>query len=288
MRVHSPSRATVLACLTAASALCATARADAQQSYFNVPAVDTAAPGRLFAQAQGTFAADRGELNLTVDLGIVSWLEVGCNVLHVPLYDRVGASSASPADASALLNASVLGRPTPWLRLTLGAQAGLAWQGGATPAAVAVVEGWGAARFDLFDERLSLVAGAYVGTPSALGAGWPAGPMFGVEVIAIRDRLSVMADWLVGVNSASVAVAGLVLHLPAGTQLSAGAQLPSPMSNNAFGAVVELTYVPETTARNEPAPNVEPAATQGADPALPRVPGALSARRSGYTPRRAR
>jgi hypothetical protein len=50
-----------------------------------------------------------------------------------------------------------------------------------------------------------------------------------------------MADWVVGRNASSVAVAGLVLTLPGEVFLSVGAQLPSPGTANDFGAVLELT-----------------------------------------------
>lgn len=241
-----------LPCLAAALTIATPTWAWAQQSFFNVQAVEIAPPGRLFAQAQHNFGRDRGELNLTVDLGIASFFEAGCNVFHIPYYDLAPAMSGVPVDSAALLNASFLGKPTSWLRLTIGAQAGVGWQGtraGATP----VVEAWALARVDLLQERLRVVGGVYAGTVSAIGAGWPAGPQLGVEVVAIRSRLHVMADWLIGVNSASVAVVGLVALLPAGTQVSAGLQIPSPNSGTAFGGVLELTYVPEGESPQEEA-----------------------------------
>ncbi len=220
----------------------------AQQSFFNVPAGEIASSGRLFAQAQNNFTRERGELNLTVDLGISSFFEVGCNIFHVPFYDISTAPFAGTVDSATTLNASFLAKPLPWIRLTVGAQAGMGWRG-MTTGAVPVVEGWALARFDVFGERLRMIAGGYAGTISALGTGWPAGPMAGVEVVAIRDRLHFMGDWIIGLNSASVAVLGVVALLPAGTQISAGLQVPSPNSGNALGGVLELTYVPEGSSR---------------------------------------
>jgi len=212
--------------------------ARAQQSLFNVPAGEIARPGRLFAQLQVTASPDAGEGSLTVDLGVTPFFEVGCNVNHVPLY---GGGDGGPAPSAVTGNAFFVVSPTSWLRLSLGGQVGSAWRPSLGRADF-VAEGWILARALAFDERLRLVAGAYVGTEGALGAGDPAGAVLGAEFEVIHHRLTLMADWVVGRNPSSVAVAGVVVTLPGDVLVSAGAQLPSPGTDNDFGAVFELTY----------------------------------------------
>lgn len=226
------------------AALSASPAAQAQQSLFNVPSGEPAAVGRLFGQLQCNATADRGELNATADLGVTSFWEIGFNAARVPLWDRAPPSTIAPLDSAALFNTTLSAAATRWLRVSVGVQAGVALRGPMRDVAP-VVDGWLIARAELIEQRFRWVFGAYAGTQSALGAGWPAGPMTGFEVVAIRERLHVMGDWVAGVNAASVAVLGLVVLLPAGVQISLGAQVPSPYSGNPFGGVLELTHAPE-------------------------------------------
>jgi hypothetical protein len=219
-----------------------------QQSLFNVPSGEIAAPGRLFGQLQSTLTADRGEASLTVDLGVTRFWEVGFNLMRVPLWDRGQLSGMptvrAPLDSAALINSSVRVTPARWLGLSAGLQAGVALGGrGLSPSPI--LNGWLLGRLSVVERRLTWIVGGYAGTESALGSGWPAGPMTGLELVVVRDRLLFMADWIVGLNSASVAVLGLVVHLTPEVQLSLGAQVPSPGAANPPGAVIELTVLAE-------------------------------------------
>lgn len=234
-------RSPFLALALGAASFAAAPLALAQQSLFNVPAGDLARPGRAFVQLQSNVAPGRSEASLTADVGVTPFLELGCNVNHVTLYDDGSNGPGDEAPAAVTGNASVLVRPTAWLNLSAGTQLGSSWRTERHRASL-VLEGWLVARASAFHERLHLVAGGYAGTRAALGAGDSGGALLGAEVVILPERLTFMADWVIGLNSASVAVPGLVVTLPGGLLASAGAQLPSPGSGNGYGAVFELTY----------------------------------------------
>jgi hypothetical protein len=65
--------------------------------------------------------------------------------------------------------------------------------------------------------------------------------MAGVEYPLIANKLHLMGDFISGNSDISVAVIGAVLFLPHQWQLSLGAQVPAPTSNNDYGLVFEIT-----------------------------------------------
>lgn len=215
----------------------------AQQSLFNVPSTQETLPGRLFGQVQLTGTAHGGEVNTTLELGVFKWLEVGMNLFHMPLYRLTEPEPGAPAQSSTMFNANVYLDPLDWLAFEAGVQAGVGFVPNSTRLEP-VVFGWVTARLEAPGRFGSYVVGAYSGTRGALGRGPPVGGLVGVEVPLVEHTLHAMADWVVGLNDVSVAVVGAVVFIGQSFQVSAGVQLPSPGSGNAFGGVLELTYVP--------------------------------------------
>ncbi|MFO0806640.1 MAG: hypothetical protein U0791_26340 [Gemmataceae bacterium] len=93
--------------------------------------------------------------------------------------------------------------------------------------------------FKLPDDR-ARYAGAITRTWRT-AAGDRFGGLFGVEIPIIKDRLHFQADWITGNRDISTVVVGGVILFENQWQLSLGAQLPAPRSNNPYGVVVELT-----------------------------------------------
>ena len=221
-----------------------------QQSLFNVPAGLLTPRGKAFVQEQLTLSLHDGESNTSLAYGVSQWLEVGLNVLHVPLY-REEAEPGSGLHANAVLaHASVSLHATPWATLFVGGAGGVGEDRENNPNLV--TQGWALTRLEAPGRWGSYVVGAYLGIPSAIGHGFPIGGLLGVEIPIIAERLSFLGDWVVGNNTLSVAVVGLVVFIGPRVQISAGAQLPSPGTNNPLGGVLELTYVPiaETRAKH--------------------------------------
>jgi hypothetical protein len=212
--------------------------ASAQQSLFNVPGTVATPGGEVFAQEQLNFTT-RGISNLTVDAGLGAGFEIGVNVFDVTLYDTSEAVGETPLS---LLNAAYTIDVGALLTVQLGVQAGIAARGGANPIAGAGY-GWASMRFHGGDFG-DYVVGAYAGNDAYLGPGNAMGVMAGTELPLARRLVHVMIDFVYGNNEASVGVAGLVFFLPQSFQLSVGVQFPSPMSDNAWGGVLEITRAP--------------------------------------------
>lgn len=225
-------------------------RAEAQQSLFNAPAGHSTARGRFFGQQQFSLTPSAGESNTTLQVGLTDGIEVGVNVLHVPLY-VLGAHAApeggharATAESSVHGNVSTTVTPTSYLSI----QGGVALGAGAHPHTRSPeLSGyaWAVTHWTAPGRWGSYVAGLYAGTRGALGAGPGMGVLLGVELPVWPERFHLMADWVLGLNAISVAVAGVNVFFGPNFQLSGGVQLPSPGSQNDFGGVLELTWVPE-------------------------------------------
>ncbi len=95
------------------------------------------------------------------------------------------------------------------------------------------------------EEVGKVYGGAYFANPAYRGGtGDPFGFALGYDIAIIKDRFSLIGDYISGRSGISVAVIGAVAQLTENWQLSLGAQIPIPHSHNAYGAVLELTFVP--------------------------------------------
>lgn len=218
-----------------------------QQSLFNVPAGLLTPSGKVFAQEQLTLSQHEGESNTSLAYGLGPWLEVGMNVLHVPLYHPTEPPSTGLYASSILAHASVALKPTSWATVFVGGAAGVGEM--QTEHSGLVTLGWGLTRWEAPRNWGSYVVGVYLGSGSAVGSGLPIGGLLGAEIPLVPEKLSFLADWVIGNNNISVAVVGLVAFLGPRVQVSVGAQLPSPGTENPFGGVLELTYVPIAESR---------------------------------------
>lgn len=228
--------------LCAAALLAVPTRAAGQQSFFNVPSTTRTHDRALFGQVQFNLAEHAGEVNTTLELGLVGRFEVGMNFLHLDVY-RCDADGETDRDV-VLANGSVLFEPTSNTRIQLGAAVG-AGRSAYTRAEDPAAYGWATFRWEGPGYFGTWVIGMNAGTRAVTGRGFPMAGLLAVELPILDDRLSFQADWVIGTNEQSVAVVGLVAELSRDFQLASGVQLPSPGSGNSLGAVVELTWLPQ-------------------------------------------
>lgn len=214
----------------------------AQQSLFNVPSTQVTEKGGLFGQVQIGATPEGGDASATLDVGVFSWLELGLNLMHLPLAPAGELPETAPSTSVTAMNANLAVRLTDFMVIGGGAMGGV----GFNYAAVfePLILGWATARFEAPGRWGAYVVGAYSGTRSALGKGPPVGGMFGFEIPLLPMQFHLQADWFIGLNDLSVAVVGGTLFLTKELQLSLGAQLPSPGSGNPFGGVLSFTYSP--------------------------------------------
>lgn len=235
-------RRVAVAAIVCAAFTAHTQSASAQQNLFNVPNGKITNLGEMFFQQQFNFSRPVGSSNSTFDFGLGRDFEIGFNLLDVNMYQQAN-DSGGPAQVN----------PDVLLNLQKGFELvddvwhlGIGTQMGVNPAkrrrevryqAVA----WGINEFKLPDDRASFYAGAYYANVAYGGPGDRFGGLFGVEIPIIKDRLHFQADWITGNRDISTVVVGGVILFENQWQLSLGAQLPAPRSNNPYGIVVELT-----------------------------------------------
>jgi hypothetical protein len=222
--------------------------ASAQQNLFNVPVPAVAAEDKVFFQEQlnvGTV----GSSNTTLDYGLGNNFEIGMNVFNVGLYPAV--TPPMPGDAArngVLVNMQKVFEPNESFDIGIGTQQGVS----ATTSSQKTEYmgfGWTVIEYDTHNDHGRYLAGAYVGNPMYTGRGNGVGWMLGFEYPLIPEKVHFMGDWIGGTNQISVAVIGAVVELPRHWQLSAGAQVPSPGSQNPYGLVFELTRTASNKSR---------------------------------------
>lgn len=234
--------------LVAMASVLAMQDAFAQQNLFNVPVPAVAAEDKIFFQQQlnvGTV----GSSNTTLDYGLGNNFEIGMNVFNVPLYPAV--VPLMPGDAArngVLINMQKVFEPSDSWEIGIGMQEGVSATTSSQKTEYMGFE-WAVIEYDTRNDRGRYLAGVYLGNRMYTGSGNGVGWMLGCEYPLIPEKVHLLADWIGGTNQISVAVIGAVVEFPRHWQLSAGAQLPSPGSHNAYGLVFELTRTASNKSR---------------------------------------
>jgi hypothetical protein len=207
----------------------------AQQNLFNVPSSEITKKNKFFFQQQFNIGALAGNSNTTIDYGLGDNIEVGINLFNLDLYP----TNSSIHNPHFLVNFQKAFELTKNYKISLGTQTGF------TPPIyhqdIAIPS------FSYLNNAIDLdrwgkyYLGAYYANLAYAGPGDSFGVMAGAEIPLIEDKVHLMGDLMTGKNDIGVAVVGLVFYLPSDWQLSFGAQLPAPGSNNDYGMVFEIT-----------------------------------------------
>lgn len=206
----------------------------AQQSLFNVPSSDITHTGKFFFQEQINLGEMSGVSNTTIDYGLENELEIGVNIYNVDLYPT-----------NEMRNPYFLANFQKGFTINEHYKVGFGTQTGVAPAIHNPK--MGIPSFSFFNNQFDLDhfghynLGVYHANHAYAGEGDSFGLMAGVEYPLLEKKFHLMGDILTGNNDLSVAVLGFVIFLPKDWQLSFGAQLPAPTSNNDYGAVIEFT-----------------------------------------------
>ena len=219
--------------------------AHAQQNLFNVPSGQITKKGEVFFQQQFNWTKPLGTSNTTLDFGLGRGWEVGLNFLDAVLYDRSdGGLLSSPVQ----VNPDLLFNAQKGFELTEYWSLGVGGQFGFNPSPrrkdVRFLNfSWFINSFEIpeHEEFGKWYLGGYYANGPYRGPGDPGGFLLGCEIPIVPKTFSLQADWIGGNNDLSVIVLGGVYTLKSGWQVSFGAQLPTPRSNNEFGVVLELT-----------------------------------------------
>ncbi|MEI7838921.1 MAG: hypothetical protein WCJ11_00295 [Methylococcaceae bacterium] len=206
----------------------------AQQNLFNVPSSDITEKGKVFFQQQFNLSNVSGASNTTLDYGLGDELEMGINIFNIDLYPT-----------NELQNPHILANFQKGFTLNEYYKFSFGTQTGFTPPAynkTIDIPSFSYLNNAVHLEHLgNYYLGMYYANHAYAGEGDSFGVMAGVEYPLIEKKLHLQGDILTGNNAISVAVLGFVIFLPRDWQLSFGAQLPSPTSDNDYGAVFEIT-----------------------------------------------
>ena len=208
---------------------------DAQQNLFNVPSADITGPGQFFFQQQFNFLiASSATSNTTLDYGLGHGLEVGLNLFNLDMQETDGILQ----NPHFLLNFQKGFTLSENYKISFGTQTGVT-----PPLYHGLVE---VPSFSYLHNAVNLkewgkyYLGGYFAN-KAYASKNEFGFMVGMEYPLLENKLHLMGDFVSGDTDISVGVLGAVLFLPHDWQLSLGAQLPSPTSNNDYGMVFEIT-----------------------------------------------
>ena len=207
----------------------------AQQNLFNVPSADITEKDQFFFQQQfNVFIGPLGTSNTTLDYGLGNGLEVGINLFNVDMQPTDGKFQ----NPHVLLNFQKGFTISEAYKVSFGTQTGIT-----PPLYHSLIE---IPSFSYIHNAVDLkywgkyyLGSYYVNTAYAGQNAF--GLMTGIDYPLIENKLHLMGDLISGNTDISVAVLGAVLFLPYKWQLSLGAQLPSPGSNNDYGMVFEIT-----------------------------------------------
>jgi hypothetical protein len=220
--------------------------AQAQQNLFNVPNGQITRYGEVFFQQQFNWTKPLGTSNTTLDFGLGRGWEVGLNFLDANLYDR---TDGGLFDNPKQVNPDLLFNVQKGFEISEFWSIGVGGQFGFNPNPrkndIRFLNfSWVVNSFEIpeHEEFGKFYLGGYYANGAYRGPGDSGGFLLGYELPIVPEKFSLQADWIGGNNDLSVIVLGGVYTFKSGWQVSLGAQIPTPRSNNEFGVVLELTY----------------------------------------------
>ena len=207
----------------------------AQQNLFNVPSVEITSKDKFFYQQQFNFGLSAGNSNTTLDYGLGNNFEIGINLFNTDLYTPNGQYQ----NPHLLINFQKAFDISDHYKVSFGTQSGFT-----PPIYRTKIEfpsfSYINNAFDL-DKWGKFYLGGYYANQGYAGPGSSLGLMAGIDFPIMKGKAHLMGDWITGNNDIGVAVVGAVFFIPKNWQVSFGAQLPSPESNNDYGMVFEIT-----------------------------------------------
>ena len=225
--------------------------ARAQQNFFNVPASDVTAPGKVFFQEQVNVLTTQKKLqsNSHFCFGLGSDFEVGFNFSHLNIkpFDRTvipvnTRNRAEPFNPLLLATAQKSTNFDGHVQLALGTQTGINVGGPVDATRLATLTYVNIVVL-VPKPHARIVVGGYYGNDVFLGAGAGPGIWVGAELQVIAQRVHLVADWISGSHDLGLGVAGANVFFTRDISLVFGPILPNPRSGNGTGYVIELNVL---------------------------------------------
>ena len=217
-------------------------KCQAQQNLFNVPSAEITRPNEVFFQQQFNLNTQT-QSNTSIAYGVGREYEIGLNFFQLNVVPDSGPDPA-PTEPLLLFNAQKGFYLGDHFKLGVGTQIGETVVDRRRDVRMANFN-YAVGVGTLGDGKSRLYGGAYQADAAFRGdRGDEFGFMVGYDIPTMIEKVDLVGDYISGTSAISLAVLGAVWDMTENWQLSLGAQLPSPHSGNAYGAVVEFTLIP--------------------------------------------
>ncbi|GAB2606744.1 hypothetical protein [Spirosoma areae] len=221
-------------------------RANAQQTFFNVPSSDVVNKHQVAVQQQINFS-ESIRSSTTLNYGLGREWEIGLNLYNLdyqPDERRIVANDSTTEKAFSpllMLNAQKAFDLTKNLEVAIGAQGGLNVLTDRRPQLVGYVYGNLAGSFN--EEHYNVSLGAYMANARYLGEGPKIGFQTGFDAGIFYQKLHLLGDWISGTHDFGQLVLGVEVYLGKHFPLAIGWQRTN--RTGAQAVVVQLTFNPE-------------------------------------------
>jgi hypothetical protein len=215
----------------------------AQQTLIDVPSLDIAEPKKLFFQEQAVFTKDDINTSTAVGLGLGHQFEIGVTVYQLVFQKAKGVEidPTMPENNPDFLIAAqkAFDLQEGW-KLGVGTRSGI--NAARSDQEIHFVNfDYVNSQFTFGDAEHRLIAGGYYGNDAYIGTGSNFGAMGAVDLVLVKNKFHFVGDFLSGSSSVSTINTGFEVELPNQWKVTLGAQFPFPGSDNAEGAVIQVS-----------------------------------------------
>ena len=218
----------------------------AQQNFINVPSIEVTKKEKLFFQQQINFN-ELLQSNTTLDYGLGSNLEVGCNVLGLNFSEKRNSflnndtNDVDPYNPLVMVNGLKRLIINERASFGIGTQLGLNFRRNRDTYGASLVYA-NLIYNDLLVKDSKLVGGVYYNSRHYGGKGMRFSGWLATE-IPVAKKIHLMAESILGDNSLSYTSFGLVYYPKPYLPLTFGFQVPN-IQRNSYAFVFELTIIP--------------------------------------------
>jgi len=227
----------------------------AQQNFFNVPSATLTEKDHLFIQQQVNIAMNSlVTSNTTLDLNVGKGFELGLNVLNLDYKANANelvlncTDHSSPLSPSVLVNGQKVFHLGEKLSLEISSQVGASVGGGIKNSKLLYFN-WINFGYN-FPKDIRVVLGGYMTNRNYAGDGRGL-IMMGIDIPVMKNKFHVVADFITGKKSISVAVLGVNYFISPNANISLGWQLPTSGKKEDQAVVLELTLTPRLPGRKK-------------------------------------
>lgn len=221
-------------------------RADAQQTYFNVPSSDIVEKHKVSVQQQVSFG-ESFRSGTTFNYGLGREWEIGLNVYnldYLPSERRFTLNDSTVQEAYGpllLLNSQKAFDITKNIEVAIGGQGGM----NLTPRSTNRLVGYVYAHVagSVYDEHYNWSMGVYTANSRYAGEGRRSGYQAGFDAGIFYQKVHLLGDWISGQHSLGQLIVGVEVYAGKHFPLSIGWQRAN--KDGAQALVLQLTYNPE-------------------------------------------